>query len=388
MGRLMQFPLPTSFLPASGAGTQPGPEGYTGIGSLCQSRIGPSVHLCHRGHLMRVSKLLLLPLAIAVFASGCDLPRAWGDVNALVVAADDDFWAASGQGFVDAIEPTIQAVRNERPYRIQQMDPSQPEWGNLQRFRQVIAIGTASDPWIAEALAKVPDADLEGAPKILQAQDVWARGQLVSILLLAEGGDPAEGLAEVSVELRTLLDRQFREYALSRMFVSGAHETLGDSLAANVGFTLYLPSVYRYTVQDSVFLFRNDNPSPAELIREVVVSWQSPIPEVLPTRSDLETWRTGMAAAHYNYPQIIDTTVVSFGEVEANGTRGLEYQAAWTNPPGTWPAGGPFITRVLPCPSQDRLYFVDAWLYAPDRDKYEYMIQLQTILDSFACRDA
>src|SRR5690606_33627877 len=134
------------------------------------------------------------------------------------------------------------------------------------RFRQVIAIGAASDPWIAEALEKVEDANLEGAPKILQAHDVWARGQLVSILLLPEGGDPTGGVAQTSVELRSLLDRQFREYALSRMFISGAHETLGDSLAENVGFTLHLPSVYRYTVQDSVFLFRNDNPSPAELI--------------------------------------------------------------------------------------------------------------------------
>jgi hypothetical protein len=337
---------------------------------------------------MRIPRLILSPLAIAFLATGCELPRAWGDVNALVVAADDELWAVSEQGFLDAIEPTIQAVRNERPYRIQQMDPSKTEWGNLQRFRQVVAIGTASDPWIAAALAEIPDADLTGAPQILQANNVWAKGQLVSILLLPEGSDPAAGVAHASVELRTLLDEQFRNYALSRMFVSGAHETLGDSLASNVGFSLHLPAVYRYTIQDSVFLFRNDNPSPTELIREVVVSWQTPIPESLPTRNEIESWRTAMSAAHYSYPQIIDTALVSFGEVETNGMHGVEYQAAWINPPGSWPAGGPFITRVLTCPSQNRLYFVDAWLYAPDRDKYEYMIQLQTILDSFACRDA
>jgi hypothetical protein len=268
------------------------------------------------------------------------------------------------------------------------MDPSAPEWGNLQRFRQVIAVGTASDPWIVEALAEIPDANLEGAPKILQANDVWARGQVVSIVLLPEGSDPAAGVAQASAELRTILDEQFRDYALSRMYVSGAHETLGDSLASNVGFSLQLPAVYRYTVQDSIFFFRNDNPSPTELIREIVVSWHTPIPDSLPSRGEIEEWRTSMAAARYSYPQILDTTVVSFGNVEVNGLQGVEYQAARVNPPGAWPAGGPFITRVLTCPSQNRLYFVDAWLYAPDRDKYEYMIQLQTILDSFACRDA
>ena len=61
-------------------------------------------------------------------------------------------------------------------------------------------------------------------------------------------------------------------------------------------------------------------------------------------------------------------------------------QATWRNPPGSgWPAGGPFITYGITCANQDRTYFVDAWLYAPGREKYEYMIQLETILGTFRC---
>jgi hypothetical protein len=33
----------------------------------------------------------------------------------------------------------------------------------------------------------------------------------------------------------------------------------------------------------------------------------------------------------------------------------------------------------------ERTYLVDGWLYAPGSPKYEYMIQLGTILDSFEC---
>ena len=33
------------------------------------------------------------------------------------------------------------------------------------------------------------------------------------------------------------------------------------------------------------------------------------------------------------------------------------------------------------------MYLIDAWLYAPGRDKYEYMIQLEEILGSFRCLD-
>ena len=64
----------------------------------------------------------------------------------------------------------------------------------------------------------------------------------------------------------------------------------------------------------------------------------------------------------------------------------IQIQAQWRNPPERgWPAGGPFITRAVTCESQDRTYYVDAWLYAPGKEKYEYMIQLETILDSFRC---
>jgi hypothetical protein len=68
------------------------------------------------------------------------------------------------------------------------------------------------------------------------------------------------------------------------------------------------------------------------------------------------------------------------------GREALRVQAQWQNPPErSWPAGGPFITYAITCPNQDRTYLVDAWLYAPGKEKYEYMIQLETILGTFEC---
>jgi hypothetical protein len=37
------------------------------------------------------------------------------------------------------------------------------------------------------------------------------------------------------------------------------------------------------------------------------------------------------------------------------------------------------------CEEQDRIYLIDAWLYAPGDEKYEYMIQLDQIVASFDC---
>ncbi len=346
---------------------------------------------------MRVTPSLPTPrrlpppaLALAAFAllpvAGCDQPRAHGDEHAIVVGMALEFWDAMEMEIEETVAPTIQVVRTEQTFRLAHQDPADAtNWGNLRRFRNMVVIGAPGDAWIDEAL----DARRGGAPEvvppaILRVDNVWARGQTVTAVVLPSADD-AEALRSVLPELSTHLDDQYRTFARTRMFVSGADSVLADSLAQNVGFRLTVPRVYRYSVMDSVFRFRNDNPSPSELIREVGVTWISPIPESLPDEEELRAWRTDFAETHYTDSQVLDTTLTTFREVEVRGARGIEFQAAWASPPDAWPAGGPLLTRAVPCADQDRLYFLDAWLYAPARSKYEYLIQLQTILDSFEC---
>jgi hypothetical protein len=330
-----------------------------------------------------VSPAPLLALLLAI--SACELPPAHGDVNAFIVGASPELWAQVEDVFLDAMESTVQTVRDERPFRITHQDPMElADWGLLQRFRQVLVLGVIGDPWIDEALA-VMEEPAGPAPTVGQVLNVWARGQQVSVLILPATGQ-VEAVRQLSRELHKILDDQFRSYAVNRMFISGEDLALADSLMANVGFSVRLPVVYQYSTQDSIFRFRNDNPRPAELIREISVSWRTPAVEANPTAEELHVWRDAFTAEYYNDPQLVDMLAVSFGEFQSEAGRGVEYQAAWVSPPGAWPAGGPFITRVLTCPSQDRTYYLDAWLYAPGRDKYEYLIQLQTVLDSFRCR--
>jgi len=323
--------------------------------------------------------------ALFVSLAGCDLPRAHGDANAIIVAADPELWDQVSEVFLAEMEPTIQVVTNERPFRISHHDPVDASgWGPLRRFRQVLVIGDAAYPQVAEVLAKLRPEQIPSPPAFLQVDNVWARGQRVSVFLLGSG-DPVAQVAGLAPEVQRVLDEQYRQYALTRMYVSGVNQPLIDSLRTNVGFTLDLPAVYRYIVRDSVFRFRNDNPSPAELIREVGVTWISPIPEEDPDQAALESWRVAFAAEYYNDAQDLFTELTSFRPVTVQGASGVEFQSAWVSPPDAWPAGGPFILRAIRCPSQNRLYLIDAWLYAPNREKYEYMIQLQTILDSFRC---
>jgi hypothetical protein len=272
-------------------------------------------------------------------------------------------------------------VRTEKTFNVTYQDPNEGEWKNLRRFRQLLLVGTGDEPWIQDAVAKVRGG--VSGPGVYRAFDVWARGQQATIILAAPDQEAAAVRAHLG-EINEALDDQFRQYARSRMYLSGADSALADTLARTAGFHLLLPTVYRWQARDSTYTFRNDNPDPAELIRQVTVTWRSPIPTAF-QRRDLLDWRAEVAAT-YNEPQDLDLGQADTTSFEYEGRPTYQIQALWKNPPELdWPAAGPFITRTAVCPRQDRMYLLDAWLYAPGKDKYEYMVQLQTILDSFRC---
>jgi len=332
---------------------------------------------------MRLTTSVILAF-LTLVAAGCDRTGAYGDASSIVAAMDPVLWNEMEDEMYAALEPTIQTVAEERTFTVTFQDPGVEFWGRLRQFKQLLLVGTGKEPWMEDAIRRLDDEGGE-RPRIAQVRDVWARAQLVTLVLLPEGGDPVEGLRGELQTLRAIYDRQFRDLALARMFISGRDSALAEALMDEAGFSLLLPEVYDWAARDSVYVFRNDNPDPSELIRQVTVTWRTPIPEEL-DGEELLAWRAEVADAHYSYPQVTELSNAQAGSFAHGSLSAYQIQAVWQNPPeANWPAAGPLILWAVACPSQDRLYLLDAWLYAPGKEKYEYMIQLQTILESFAC---
>ena len=335
------------------------------------------------------SALAITAAVLATLTPACDKPGAMGDANSIIVAASPELWQQVRDTIQTALEPRIRTVRDERMFKVTYQDPSQAHWGNLSKFKQLLLVGDPSEEWLQPAVREA--GTLPEPPAIAEARNVWARGQSVTLLLVPGEGSPG-AVGALLPELQDRYQRMYRQWTTNRMFISGQDTALADTLRSEAGFSLLLPRVYEWRRSDSVYVFRNDNPDPSELIREVAVTWRSPVPAELPGAEELLAWREEVASGSYEYPQDVDgssaeTSQVS--QVRHQGTEGVQLQAVWQNPPGSdWPAAGPFLLRALPCPSQDRLYLLDAWLYAPGKEKYEYMIQLETILDSFRCGGA
>jgi hypothetical protein len=321
--------------------------------------------------------LLLAPL----FAS-CDKQGAYGDPNSIVLATSPGLWMELEDTLYAVLEARIRTVRDEKMFTVTYQDPAGEYWGNLRRFKQMLLAGTANDPWMEEALKKL--SPVPTAPALAQVRDVWARDQLATVLLLPTEGT-AQALVTLLPELHDLYRAQYRDWAVNRMFISGRNEDLAENLRQSDGFTLMLPNVYRTGTGESLRVFRNDQPDPAELIREIAVAWR-PADLALLDQPALLQWRREVTGTVQEFQQIENLTTSEAGPRDVGGRTGFQIQANWQNPPeANWPAGGPFILRAVHCPEQNRTYLIDAWLYAPGKDKFEYMIQLETILDSFEC---
>jgi hypothetical protein len=326
---------------------------------------------------------VLTSLALLSTAACTEEQGAFGDASSIVAAVPTAPWAVAEDSVYAALEPTIYTVRDEKMFTVTHVDPTDASvWDELRRFRQLLVVGPADAPWIAPVIDGVRRGDAVAG--VIQASDIWARGQTVTAVVIREGQSIEEGLQDALEELRGLYDQQYRQLAEARMFISGRDTALADTLRSTAGFSLLLPAVYTWASRDSVYIFRNDNPDPSELIRQVAVTWASPIPEGM-EGEDFLAWREELATQHYTDEQVNELESLEGGRFNFAGLDAYEIRAVWQSPPGAWPAGGPFVLRAVACPSQDRMYLIDAWLYAPGKEKYQYMIQLERILDSFEC---
>lgn len=320
--------------------------------------------------------LLLAPLA------ACDAPTAFGEADSLIVVADSALWAEMEQETYQTLEPTLYTVRPEATFHVTHVARDGSELESLLMWQQVLVFGPASDPLVEEI---VDNADQDASPaagEIVQARNVWARGQLATAIVL----DPdrrAESWSAALPDLAELLDRQFRQYATSRMWVSGVDTAFAGSLAERYGVTMRAPKIYHGSIgEDGVVRLRNDRPSPADRIRSILAEPRDRLDSL--TADAVFDWRAGIDSVMYNVPQEIERGDIPPERFELGGADAIQVQGIWRDE-ADYPAAGLFIARAVQCPEDT--WFFDAWLYSPhpEDSKYEYILQLEEILDSFRC---
>ncbi|MGD8277812.1 MAG: DUF4837 family protein [Gemmatimonadota bacterium] len=324
------------------------------------------------------SILVLVGLA----GTGCEAARrttlAHGEESSIIILAADSVWAQVEDSVLATLEPRTFTVRDEKMFVATWTSPFSEDWITLRTFRQVLTIGVAGDGWVAPAL----DDSVPTPPAVVETPDVWARDQLVTAVVLPPQNSAA-ALMTLLPGLAARFDARFRAYVQQRMFMSDVNTELRDSLRAEAGFSLLLPNIYRAYPKDSIWVFRNRAEVGSELYRTIIVASR---PGVLRS-ANVDTvlaWRDRITPLVFE-PQLTERERVETKPLPEEGEGAMQVQGIWRGADPTLPSAGPFVDRIVPCPAADRTYYLEGWLYAPARRKYEYMIQLETLLDSFEC---
>ncbi len=319
-------------------------------------------------------------LVVALSQPGCKAPQAFGDRNVIIALAESALWEEVGPDVMQVLEQRVFTTRPERKFEVTYLAVGDTLWEDMRIWQQVVVLGTRENEAVRRVLDASPVPDAE-PPTIVQAEEVWARNQLATALLLPSEGQVG-AVRGLLPELYDLLERRYDEWVLERMYTTGVNDSLTDALA-DYGFTLQLPNVYLFSVEDSLFRFGNPyRQSDTDLLRSMLLTWRSGTEEVTP--ENLRAWRQTIGDTQYDPPQDILEEGMSSGLIEVNGLSGLELRGVWQDR-AEFPAAGPFISRTIACPGQDRTYYIDAWLFAPGTDKYPYLRQLEILLDSFRC---
>lgn len=324
-------------------------------------------------------------VALVPLVAGCGAidrtQPAHGEVTSLIVIAADSLWEAVEDTVQAALEPRIFTVRNEKAFELTHVSPLSEDWLELRNFKQVLTIGRSDDGWMAPV---VQDSVPGNLPAMVERADIWATGQTVTAIVLPpEGGSSL--VEELLPSLSARLDERFREYVRERMFLSDINTELRDSLESQAGFSLTLPNLYRPDVDGGLYVFRSSNDVGGQLARVFAVTWREGLLQL--TTEEVLAWRDSIAARVFPTTpgQSIDREQVQVRPLPNRPEGSIEVHSIWESRDRTLPAAGPFIDRIILCPDQNRTYFVEAWLFAPGRRKYEYMIQFETLLDAFEC---
>lgn len=335
---------------------------------------------------MKSARLVLLAAAVAWALPSCGRSSpALGTATSIIVLTTDSVWSAIGDSVMSALEPQIYTVRAERTFEVTQISPADPDWQELREFRQILAIGAPQDAWVQPIL---DDAGVQtdiSEPQLVTAQDVWARNQRAMAIAMPATNQPEAALPHLE-RVGSVIDSLFRVAVVQRMFTSGQDTALRRALIETHDFSLLLPNVYTPIERTGdVVYFQNNTTVGGDLARSVLVAWRDQI--IQPTAEAALEWRDSIAVQQYNPPQSTRRDSISTASLTRESGEAVEVQGAWEGTDPAWPMGGLFITRMITCPEQNRTYLLDTWLYAPGprRSKYEYMIQLQTIMGTFEC---
>jgi hypothetical protein len=332
----------------------------------------------------------LFPILLVL--SACGRGPAYGSDNAVVAVVDPALREGLEPALRASLEREVETTRMEPVLEVTFSTPE--EMGEFRRWKRLLVVEPGDHARLLPALVDTP---LEG-PLSTVVRDRWARGQTIHVLAAPTAEATVELVRSSADSLYEVIRAEFTDHHVARMWASAPDSALAGRLADELGFSILLPNVYRpaaaSTPADSRVWY-NEDPRrvvslhwltrPEELTAEAVLALRREWGRALfPGDSIGGLLETPADRGAEPDPPSDTAPEVRAAETRLGGLPAIRLQGLWTNRSDV--TAGLFVTYGVIC--GDRLVLLDGNLYAPDRSKVPYLIQLDTIFETFRCNVA
>lgn len=333
---------------------------------------------------MKTHLLLICILSFGIFQCSDHKPESLGPARKVIVLADPEDWKELEAPVREIFEKEIYTPQTERLFEIERGD-IEHFYAYKHAIRKSLMIISPIDAqhetgaFLREILSEdVQNAIRNDKSSVTWKRDIWAQDQLLMMVSGKNLDLVNDNLWMSSAELYSALETSVLGSIKERVYSFGEREDVTQELAQKYGWSVKVPFGYRIleAYPDSGFVaLAKDNPN-----RWLFVYWEDGIHPDQITEDWCIQKRNDITGRLFGGDRIVPGDV-QVSQKEFSGKLAVVLQGIWENEK-EW-KGGPFKSYAFLDTDQNRFYFIDIGLYAPNKKKLPYIRQVDLISQTF-----
>ncbi|MCG8475827.1 MAG: DUF4837 family protein [Cytophagales bacterium] len=340
-------------------------------------------------------------LLVASFLFSCEgerkrkniKPAAYGPPGEVIVLVDSTVWKGQvGQAFRESIDVRMPGIlRIEPMFKIYNMAPSQ--FSRTVKYTKNLVVIMTLD-------AQTKDSkELQGrfSPKMVSKikkdsafyyqvrHEEFARGQETLYLFGNTQRQLAENIRGNAQFLRNLLNSFESKRMDDKLFSKKKYQRSRKVMQQRFGYSIDLPNVYQLAMDTAQFIWYRVPDQ--EIDKNIFVTYKTYSSPDQFREDSILAFRNAVCKKYLkglrdNVYMVTETQIPPVRqEVSLRGRYAVENRGLWKLSNNVM--GGSFVSYTLADPSQKRIYYIEGYVYSPDKKKRETLRELETILRTF-----
>lgn len=321
------------------------------------------------------------------------LPSAKGEVGEILLIMDTTQWSTPmGKELQEVLTEPYPILPQAEPYfRIRRIAP-EGFVGLLREARTVVMVATFNDSTREGKLMRrfyskddILKSEKDPAAYMSVVRDVYARGQRVIMLYGKNPQSLMENLRKNKARIQQVIDEPELEAFKSKIFKT-TEKNMQLLVKKKFGFSITLPKGYQVATDTVDFLWLRH--AEVDFDNNLVVASKPYTSEAQFELANVIAWRNELAKKYlYGDPKnpnsfvLTETLIPPVGKLtKVGGQAAMEVRGLWKT--NNISMGGPFVAYVFTDPQAARLYYVEGFVFAPGKDKRNYIREMEAIISS------